>query len=80
MIANEEGFPLAYRAKNNSFAGDEAETTAALISSLIGRTKNAVERMGRGSVNFFTIDTSSGEILVALESDYIVIAIRESKK
>jgi len=33
--------------------------------------------MDRGDVNFFTIDVTSGEILVALETDYVVIAIRE---
>jgi len=53
---------------------------AALISSLIGRTKSVVEQMGRGTVNFFTIDISTGEILIALENDYVVIAIREREK
>ena len=80
VIANEEGFPLAYRARDKSFGGEDAEKAAALISSLIGRTKMAVERMGRGSVNFFTIDVSTGEILVALEKDYVVIAIRAREK
>ncbi len=81
VIANEEGFPLAYRAKDGgAFGGDDAGIAAALVSSLIGKTKTTVERMGRGTVNFFTIDVSSGEILVALESDYIVIAIREKEK
>ena len=76
VIATEEGFPLAFRAKNSTFGGGEAEITAALISALIGRTKNAVERIGRGKVNFFTIDATEGEILIALEQDYIVIALR----
>ncbi|MCE7735829.1 MAG: roadblock/LC7 domain-containing protein [Candidatus Heimdallarchaeota archaeon] len=78
VIANEEGFPLAYRSRNaSSFGGDDAEVAAALISSLIGKTKYAMDRMNRGTVNFFTIDVSSGELLVALETDYVVIAIRE---
>lgn len=81
VIANEEGFPLAYRSKDAEiFGGEEAEISAALISSLIGKTKSAVARMDRGTVNFFTIDVSSGEILVALENDYVVIAIREKEK
>ncbi len=70
---------MAFRAKNRSFTADDAETTAALVSALIGRTKSTVERMGRGTVNFFSIDASGGEILIALESDYIVIALREKK-
>jgi hypothetical protein len=36
-----------------------------------------MDRMNRGTVNFFTIDVSTGELLVALETDYVVIAIRE---
>ncbi len=81
VIANEEGFPLAYRSKDaGKFDGDQAEITAALISALIGKTKNAVKRMDRGEVNFFTIDVTTGEILVALENDYVVIAIREKIK
>lgn len=80
VIANEEGFPLAYRARDKSFTSEDAERTAALMSSLVGRTKDAINRLERGSVSFFTIDLSSGEILVALEKDYFVIAIRERDK
>jgi len=36
--------------------------------------------MDRGEVNFFTIDVTTGEILVALEKDYVVIAIRKREK
>lgn len=79
VIGNAEGFPLAFRAKNKSFTAMDAEIVAALISSLIGKTKKAVDRMGRGDVRFLTVDTTKGEILVALETDYIVIAIRERK-
>ncbi|MCY3410880.1 MAG: roadblock/LC7 domain-containing protein [Candidatus Heimdallarchaeota archaeon] len=79
VIGNAEGFPLAFRAKNSTFTAMDAEMVAALVSSLVGKTKNAVERIGRGQVQFLTIDTTEGEILIALEVDYIVIAIRERK-
>lgn len=79
VIGNAEGFPLAYRAKNETFSANDAEMVAALVSSLVGKTKSAVDRMGRGKVQFLTVDTTEGEILIALETDYIVIAIRERK-
>ncbi len=79
VIASIEGFPLTYRGKDSSFTAEDAEKTAALFSALVGRAKNSVEQIGRGSVNFFTIDVTKGEILVALEDEYIVIAIRDKK-
>lgn len=80
VIANLEGFPLSFRARDDSFTSNDAEVTAALFSSLLGRAKKAVDRIERGSINFFTIDITTGEILIALEDDYVVIAIREKKK
>ncbi len=79
MIGNAEGFPLAFRAKNSTFTANDAELVAALVSFLVGKTKSAIARIGRGEVQFLTIDTTQGEILIALETDYIVIAIREKK-
>lgn len=79
VIANSEGFPLTFRARDDSFSGDDAELTAALFSALLGRAKSSVERLGRGNVNFFTMDITTGEILVAIEEEYVVIAIRDKK-
>jgi len=79
VIANSEGFPLTYRARDDTFSADDAELSAALFSALLGRAKNAVDRVGRGDINFFTLDVTTGEILIALEEDYVVIAIRDTK-
>jgi predicted regulator of Ras-like GTPase activity (Roadblock/LC7/MglB family) len=79
VIANSEGFPLTFRAKDDNFTGDDAELTAALFSALLGRAKNSIQRLDRGEVTFFTLDTTSGEILVAIEEDYVVIAIRDKR-
>ena len=77
VIANEEGFPLAFQSKDSSFSSDDAEVIAAIFASLIGKAKNAVKQIDHGELNFFTLDLTNGEILVALEQDYIVIALRE---
>ncbi len=77
VIANEEGFPLAYQSKDPSFTSDDAEVAAAVFASLVGKANLATKQINRGELNFFTLDLTTGEILVALEQDYIVIAIRE---
>ena len=79
VIANSEGFPLTYRSKDENFTSDDADHTAALFSALLGRAKSAVKRIGRGDVSFFTIDTTTGSVLVAIEDDYVVIAIKDKK-
>ncbi len=79
VIASSEGFPLTFRSRDGTFSATDAEKTAALFSALVGRAQNAVNQIGRGDVNFFTIDITTGEILVALEDDYVVIAIRDKK-
>jgi len=77
VIANEEGFPLAFQSKDSSFSSEEAEVIAAVFASLVGKARNATKQIDHGELNFFTLDLTTGEILVALEQDYIVIALRE---
>ena len=79
VIANTEGFVLTSKIKNDLFPQEEIEHIAALFSALLGRTKSSIKKINYGEVEFFTINTTVGEILVALEGDYIVIAIREKK-
>ena len=77
VVANEEGFPLAYQSKDSSFSSEDAEIIAAVFASLVGKAVNATKQIDKGDLNFFTLDLTTGEVLVALEHDYIVIALRE---
>ena len=79
VISNQEGFPLAFRSSDASFGSDEAELVAALVSSLVGKAVHVVTKLDRGKVNFFTIDSVKGEILIALETDYVVIAMKKRR-
>ncbi|MCE7745931.1 MAG: roadblock/LC7 domain-containing protein, partial [Candidatus Heimdallarchaeota archaeon] len=56
------------------------ESVAALVSSLVGKATQAVEQLNEGDLNFFTIDTTKGEILVAPENEYILIVLKNKKK
>ena len=75
IITNKEGLPIS-----SDIATDKTESVAALVSSLVGKATQAVEQLEEGELNFFTIDTTKGEILVAPEEDYILIVLRDSKK
>ena len=80
VVSNEEGFPLAFRSKRSDYSYEDAEVTAALVASLVGKAQMVVEKLNNAKLNFFTLDTTQGEMLIALENDYIIIALREPKQ
>lgn len=74
IITNNEGLPLS-----SDIDPDKTEAVAALVSSLVGKAEQTVEQLEEGALNFFTIDTTKGEILVAPENDYILIVLKGKK-
>jgi dynein light chain roadblock-type len=74
IITNKEGLPLS-----SDIDSDKTEAVAALVSSLVGKATQTVDQLEEGELNFFTIDTTKGEILVAPENDYILIVLKEKK-
>ncbi|NHJ03333.1 MAG: roadblock/LC7 domain-containing protein [Candidatus Heimdallarchaeota archaeon] len=75
IITDMEGLPLS-----SDIDTDKTESVAALVSALVGKANQAVEQLEEGALNFFTIDTTKGEILVAPENDYILIVLKEKEK
>jgi len=75
IITNKEGLPISSDIDTN-----KTESVAALVSSLVGKATQAVEQLEEGQLNFFTIDTTKGEILVAPENDYILIVLKDREK
>ncbi len=76
IITNKEGLPLS-----SDIDTDKTESVAALVTSLVGKATQAVEQLEEGQLNFFTIDTTKGEILVAPEEgDYILIVLKDKPK
>ncbi|MBN1330494.1 MAG: roadblock/LC7 domain-containing protein [Candidatus Heimdallarchaeota archaeon] len=74
IITNNEGLPLS-----SDIDPDKTESVAALVSSLVGKATQTVEQLEEGELNFFTIDTTNGEILVAPENDYILIVLKDKQ-
>ena len=75
IITNKEGLPIL-----SDIETDKTESVAALVSALVEKATQAVDQLEEGSLNFFTIDTTKGEILVAPENDYILIVLKDKEK
>jgi len=53
-----------------------AENVSAYISSLIGKSNQVVEALKEGTLQFIRLETSKGEVMVALESNLILIILK----
>ena len=53
-----------------------SEEIAAYVTSLIGKSRQVVEALKEGTLNFIRLETSSGEVMVALETDLILIILK----
>ena len=71
IITNMEGLPIS-----SNLSAEKTEVIAALVTSLVGKAKRVVDELGEGGMNFLTISTPLGEVMVAPEEDYILIVMR----
>ncbi|MFW9935390.1 MAG: roadblock/LC7 domain-containing protein [Promethearchaeota archaeon] len=71
IITNMEGLPIS-----SNLNAEKTEVIAALVTSLVGKAKRVVDELGEGGMNFLTISTPQGEVMVAPEEDYILIVMR----
>ncbi|MCE7741976.1 MAG: roadblock/LC7 domain-containing protein [Candidatus Heimdallarchaeota archaeon] len=77
IITSNDGLPIS---STSNLSMEMRENVSALVASLVGRAKAVVTELNEGELNFFTLDTSQGEILVAPENDYVLIVLREKNK
>ncbi len=71
IITNMEGLPIS-----SNLNAEKTEVISALVTSLVGKAKRVVDELGEGGMNFLTISTPQGEVMVAPEEDYILIVMR----
>jgi predicted regulator of Ras-like GTPase activity (Roadblock/LC7/MglB family) len=71
IITNMEGLPIS-----SNLNAEKTEVISALVTSLVGKAKRVVDELGEGGMNFLTISTPRGEVMVAPEEDYILIVLR----
>ena len=72
IITNNEGLSIA-----STYTAEETELHAALITALVGRTQRAVSGIKAGELDWFQITTSTHEVYIAPEPNYIVIVMRK---
>ena len=52
------------------------EEVSAYITSLIGKSKQVVQALKEGALKFIRLETSKGEIMIALEETLILIILK----
>ena len=75
IVTNSEGLPIS-----STLDTEKTEKVSALIASLVGKATTIVQELEQDILNFFTIDTKNGEILVAPEEDYILIVLKDKEQ
>ena len=55
---------------------DTTEEVSAYITALIGRSKQVVDALKEGALKFIRLETSKGEIMIALEEALILIILK----
>lgn len=71
IITDDEGLPI-----QTDLDTTTTELVAAHVTSLVGRAKKVVDGLGEGSLHFIKIETDKGEVLVAPESEWILIVLQ----
>jgi predicted regulator of Ras-like GTPase activity (Roadblock/LC7/MglB family) len=68
-----EGLPLS-----SDLDPDTTENVAAIITSLVGKSMDAVRELREGSLSFLTLDTTQGQINIAPDAkeDLILVVLK----
>lgn len=60
IVTSMEGLPLS-----SDLDAQTTENIAAIVTSLVGKSLDAVRELKEGSLSFLTLDTSKGQINIA---------------
>ena len=71
IICDNSGLPI-----KSNLSTDMTEEVSAYITSLIGKSKQVVQALKEGALKFIRLETSKGEIMIALEDTLILIILK----
>jgi predicted regulator of Ras-like GTPase activity (Roadblock/LC7/MglB family) len=71
IIADSSGLPI-----KSNLDIDMTEEVSAYITSLIGKGHQVVDALKEGALQFIRLETSKGEIMIALEEQLILIILK----
>ncbi|MHA1273676.1 MAG: roadblock/LC7 domain-containing protein [Promethearchaeota archaeon] len=71
IICDSSGLPI-----KANLPIEQTEEVAAYITSLIGKGRQVVEALKEGALKFIRLETSKGEVMVAIEEQLILIILK----
>jgi predicted regulator of Ras-like GTPase activity (Roadblock/LC7/MglB family) len=71
IICDTSGLPI-----KSNLAMELTEEVSAYITALIGKSRQVVDALKEGTLKFIRLETSKGEIMVALEENLILIILK----
>ncbi len=71
IICDSSGLPI-----DSNLEIQDSEEIAAYVTSLIGKSKQVVEALKEGVLNFIRLETTSGETMIALQDNLILIILK----
>jgi predicted regulator of Ras-like GTPase activity (Roadblock/LC7/MglB family) len=71
IICDSTGLPI-----KSNLPIDQTEEVSAYITALIGKSKQCVDALKEGALKFIRLETSKGEVMIALEEQLILIILK----
>lgn len=71
IISDSTGLPI-----KSNLPTIQTEEVSAYITSLIGKSKQVVDALDEGGLKFIRLETSKGEVMIALEEKLILIILK----
>ncbi|MFX1393388.1 MAG: roadblock/LC7 domain-containing protein [Promethearchaeota archaeon] len=71
IICDSSGLPI-----KSNLPTEQTEEVSAYITSLIGKSRQCVDALKEGSLKFIRLETSKGEVMIALEEALILIILK----
>ncbi|MFX0057122.1 MAG: roadblock/LC7 domain-containing protein [Candidatus Hodarchaeota archaeon] len=71
IICDSTGLPI-----KSNLATEQTEEVSAYITALIGKSRQVVDALKEGSLKFIRLETSKGEVMVAIEEQLILIILK----
>ena len=71
IVCDSSGLPI-----KSNLPIDMAEGVSAYVTSLIGKSQQCVQALNEGSLKFIRLETSKGEVMIALEENLILIVLK----
>jgi predicted regulator of Ras-like GTPase activity (Roadblock/LC7/MglB family) len=71
IICDSSGLPI-----KANLPTEQTEEVSAYITSLIGKSRQVVNALKEGALKFIRLETSKGEVMVAIEESLILIILK----